>query len=187
MKMYYYYGVMGCSKTANALMAKFNFEEHGKKVLLIKPSIDDRDGKTLVKSRAGLSSEAVVIKPSESVKQVLQSLDTKYEIIIVDECQFLTEAQVDELRCMGNELMSVMCYGLKTDYMGKLFEGSKRLLEVADSFREIKSMCHCGKKAVMNARYRNGKIIYEGEQIDIGGNDKYKALCFDCWNNGVLD
>ncbi len=187
MKMYYYYGVMGSSKTANALMAKFNFEEHGKKVLLIKPSIDDRDGKTVVKSRAGLSSVAVVIKPSESIEQILNNLSERYEIIIVDECQFLTEKQVDELRCLGDNFTSVMCYGLKTDYMGKLFAGSKRLLEVADSFREIKSMCHCGKKAVMNARYRNDQIIYQGEQIDIGGNDKYKALCFDCWNKGMLN
>lgn len=187
MKMYYYYGVMGSSKTANALMVKFNFEEHKKKVLLIKPSLDTRDGKTVVMSRAGLSSTALVIKPNDSIKEILKNQNQQYEIIIVDECQFLTKTQVDELRSLNNSVISVMCYGLKTDYMCKLFEGSKRLLEVADSIREIKSMCPCGKKAVVNAKFVNGRIVYEGEQIDIGGNEKYKALCFDCWLKGKLN
>ncbi len=178
---------MGSSKTANALMVKFNFEEHFRKVLLMKSSLDDRDGKTIVKSRAGLSSEAVLVGPDESIKHVLQKQSQKYEIIIVDECQFLSKFQVDELRSLNDGFICVMCYGLKTDYMCNLFEGSKRLLEVADSIREIKSMCHCGKKAIVNARYRNNKIIYEGKQIDIGGNDKYKALCFECWKDGKLN
>lgn len=186
MKMYYYYGVMGSSKTANALMVKFNFEEHNRRVLLIKPSLDTRAGKTIVMSRAGLSSKALVINKEDSIKEILKNREEKYEIIIVDECQFLTKEQVDELRSLDNGILSVMCYGLKTDYMCRLFEGSKRLLEVADSIREIKSMCPCGKKAIVNAKFINEKIIYEGEQIDIGGNEKYKALCYDCWKKGRI-
>lgn len=183
MKMYFYYGVMGSSKTANALMKRFDFEDHGRNVLLLKPSIDNRDGHFTVKSRAGLSAEAVLIERNKSVRETLEDYK-KAEIIIVDEAQFLTASQVDELRELVNAGVMVMCYGLKTDYMGNLFEGSKRLLEVADSIREIPSMCVCGRKAIMNARFQNGKIIYDGEQIDIGGNEKYKALCYQCWNAG---
>lgn len=181
MKMYYYYGVMGSSKTANALMKKFNFEEHGKKVLLLKPSVDNRDGKTIVKSRIGLSCEATLVEPKSSIFKLLNSLP-KADVIIVDEAQFLTSKQVDELREIVNQGTVVMCYGLKTDFMGKLFEGSKRLLEVSDSIRETQSMCsECGRKAIINARYQDGKVIYSGNQIDIGGNDKYKPLCYKCW------
>ena len=93
---------------------------------------------------------------------------------------------MDELREITNSGTMVMCYGLKTDYMGKLFEGSKRLIELADSIREIQSMCKCGRKAIINARYNGNKIIYDGEQIDIGGNDKYVALCHQCWKKGTL-
>ena len=180
MKMYYYYGVMGSSKTANALMKKFSFEEHGKKVILIKPSIDTRDGKTLLKSRVGISCDALLINPEESINDLLKDHEN-IDIIIVDEAQFLSVSQVNELRNLTLEGIMVMCYGLKTDYMGKLFEGSKRIIELADTIREIPSMCHCGKKAIMNARIQNGKIVYSGNQIDIGGNDKYTAMCYKCY------
>lgn len=186
MKLYFYYGTMGSSKTANALMTKFNMEEHGNKVLLLKPSIDTRDGETIIRSRAGLEAESILVYPDSDIKDILSNYSGKYNGIIVDECQFLTEAQIDQLR-ETNEPMFIMCYGLKTDYMGKLFEGSKRLLEVSDSIREIKSMCPCGKKAIMNARYdKNGNIIYNGGQIDIGGDDMYRALCYDCWKKGKV-
>lgn len=186
MKMYYYYGVMGSSKTANALMTKFNFEEHGKKVILMKPSIDNRDGVTIVKSRIGIEAEAILIGTEASVKEILKD-EPDIDLIIVDEAQFLNARQIDELRDLANLGISVMCYGLKTDYMGHLFEGSQRLLEIADTIREIKSMCKCGRKAIMNGRYVNGKIIYEGDtSIDIGGNDKYIALCHQCWKKGIV-
>lgn len=180
MKMYFYYGVMGSSKTAIALMKRFNFEEHGRKVVLMKPSLDNRDGILTVKSRAGLSANAVLIDVDAKIKDVLNGLKD-VEVIIVDEAQFLSKSQVDELRYIVDHGVMVMCYGLKTDYMGNLFEGSKRILEIADTIREIPSMCECGRKAIMNARVKNGKIIYEGSQIDVGGNDKYKALCHQCW------
>lgn len=180
MKMYFYYGVMGSSKTANALMKRFDFEEHGRKVVLMKSSVDNRDGVFTVKSRAGLSADAVIIEKNSSIKKILSDIKD-IEIIIIDEAQFLNKDQVDELRDLTNSGIMVMCYGLKTDYMGNLFEGSKRILEVADTIREIPSMCECGRKAIMNARYKDGKIVYEGNQVDIGGNEKYKALCYQCW------
>ena len=186
MKLYFYYGVMGSSKTANALMTKFNLEEHDKKVLLMKPSLDNRDGITTVESRAGISAEAVLINEDDNIEDIVNSVD-ELDIVIVDEVQFLKKEQVDNLRnIVDRDIAAVMCYGLKTDYMGNLFEGSKRLLEIADSIREIKCLCPCGRKAIMNARYSDGKIIYSGDRIDIGGNDKYKALCYKCWKDGNL-
>lgn len=185
MKMYFYYGVMGSSKTANALMTKFNFEEQGKKVILLKPSIDNRDGSTVVRSRIGISSNALLIEQNGKIKDTL-ACEKDYDMIVVDEAQFLTELQVNELRELVDEGVFVRCYGLKTDYMGKLFEGSKRLLEISDSIREIKSMCICGRKAIMNARVQDGKILYSGDQIDIGGNEKYRALCYQCWKSGYI-
>ena len=126
MKMYFYYGVMGSSKTATALMKKFSFEEKNRKVVLIKPSIDSRDGKTIVKSRIGLSCEAVTVAPNEKIKNAVANF-APLDVIIVDEAQFLTASQVDELRDLTDSGAMVMCYGLKTDYMGKLFDGTSRL------------------------------------------------------------
>ena len=185
MKMYFYYGVMGSSKTASALMKKFSFEEKNRKVVLLKPSIDNRDGKTIVKSRMGLFCEAVTVTPQGSITEALRGMEP-FDVIIVDEAQFLTAPQVDELRRLTDSGVMVMCYGLKTDFMGKLFEGSQRLIELSDSIREIQSMCKCGRKAIINARYNDDKILYDGEQIDIGGNDKYIALCHQCWEKGSL-
>ncbi len=185
MKMYFYYGVMGSSKSANALMKKFNFEEKGKKVALMKPSIDNREHENIVKSRIGIQCSAIMIHEEQKIYDILKSMSL-IDTIIIDESQFLTKDQVDELRCIVNDGIMVICYGLKTDYMCKLFEGSKRLLEVCDTIREVPSMCKCGKKAIMNTRYSDNKIIYTGEQIDIGGNDKYTALCHKCWIKGTI-
>ncbi|MGI5959482.1 MAG: thymidine kinase [Massiliimalia sp.] len=185
MKLYFYYGVMGSSKTANALMMKFNFEEKGKNVLLIKPSIDTREKGNLVTSRIGISAKAQLLEPQESILELLAQFP-KTEIIIVDEVQFLSSWQIDQLREIADSGIPVFCYGLKTDYMCHLFEGSRRLLEVADTLRELKTMCHCGRKAIINARYQGDQIIYEGSQVDIGGNDKYTALCYQCWKAGKI-
>lgn len=186
MKMYFYYGAMGSSKTANALMTRFNFEDKGKKVVLLKPSIDTRDGADIVRSRAGLSAKALLIEPESHIKDVLPLPAEEYDNIIVDEAQFLSRQQVDELREIVDHGTMVMCYGLRTDFRGLLFEGSKRLMEIADSLREIVTMCPCGRKAIMNARYVNDKIIYDGEQIVIGGNDAYVALCHQCYMKGKI-
>lgn len=186
MKMYFYYGAMGSSKTANALMTRFNWEDKGKKVALLKPSIDNRDGVDIVKSRAGLMAKAILIYPDSTIQEVLPEPVEKYDNLIVDEAQFLSKSQVEELRDIADNGTFVMCYGLKSDFMGNLFEGSKRILELADSLREIVTMCPCGKKAIMNARYSGNRILYEGEQVVVGGNESYIALCHNCYKKGII-
>ncbi len=186
MKMYFYYGAMGASKTANALMTRFNFEDKGKRVALLKPSIDTRDGANIIRSRAGLQAEAILIAPNQKVRDVLPQSPAYYDNIIVDEAQFLTRAQVDELREIVDSGTMVMCYGLRADFKAELFEGSKRLFELADKISEIITMCKCGRKATMNARYSNGKIIYDGEQILIGADEQYIAMCHKCYAKGVV-
>ena len=176
---------MGSSKTANALMKKFSFEERGKKVALLKSSIDNRSGKTTIKSRVGLCSEAIVVNSDGYIKDVISPKD--FDIIIVDEAQFLSASQVDELREMANNGIMIMCYGLKTDFTCHLFEGSKRIIEVCDTIREIQCMCtKCGTKATINAKYQGNKILYDGNVIDIGGEEKYIPLCYKCWKKGEI-
>ncbi len=177
---------MGSSKTANALITKFNYEERGMKVWLIKPSIDVRDGQETVRSRIGLSANASVITPEIDLFEEYQNhLDC--HAIIADECQFFTPLQIDQLRHIVDKLdIPVLCYGLRTDFLTHLFEGSRRLFEVADSITEIKTICSCGKKAIVNARIDGeGKIVTQGGQILLGGNDSYIAMCHSCWENAI--
>jgi thymidine kinase len=182
-KLYFKYGVMGSSKTAQALITKFNYEERGMKVWLIKPQTDSRDGDGIVKSRAGLSSPAYVLPSTENVYQSFGKLADPVDVIIVDECQFISEEQVDQLSMIVIDYnVPILCFGLRTDFRTKMFPGSKRLLEIADSITEIKTICSCGRKATVNVRLDgNGKIITEGEQILIGGNDRYTAMCYQCF------
>ena len=167
-------------------MTRFSWEDKGKKVALLKPSIDNRDGVDIVKSRAGLTAKAILAYPNSKIREVLPAPAEEYDNIIVDEAQFLTKEQVNELRDIADNGTFVMCYGLKADFMGNLFEGSKRILELADSLREIVTMCPCGKKAIMNARYSGNKILYEGEQVLVGGNESYIALCHRCYKKGTI-
>lgn len=185
-KLYFKYGAMGSSKTANALITKFNYEERGMRVWLIKPSIDNRDGVNMVRSRIGLSATAEVITPNVDIFALYQEKQD-LDVIIADECQFLTSAQIDQLRKIVDELdIPVLCYGLRTDFLTHLFEGSRRLFEVADSIQEIKTICECGKKAIVNARIDGeGNVITEGGQILIGGNDSYIAMCHACWKQKI--
>lgn len=187
-KLYFKYGAMGSSKTANALITKFNYEERGMRVWLIKPSTDDRDGANVVRSRIGLSKEAYVVTPSTDLYDTFKSLGC-YHVVIADECQFFTEKQIDQLRRIVDELeVPVLCFGLRTDFLTRLFEGSRRLFEVADSISEIKTICSCGKKAIVNARIDgDGKIVTEGGQILIGGNDSYIAMCHSCWKKAIRE
>lgn len=182
-KLYFKYGVMGSSKTAQALITKFNYEERGMKVWLIKPVTDNRDGEGIIKSRAGLSSPAYMLPFHEDVYQSFLKLPHKVDVIIIDECQFLSEEQVDQLAMVVIDYnVPVLCFGLRADFRTKMFPGSKRLLEIADSITEIKTICSCGKKATVNVRIdENGRIITEGEQILIGGNDRYTAMCYQCY------
>lgn len=182
----FYYGAMGCSKTANALMTRFQYIDKGLKVWLIKPELDTRDDiqhedgsiTALVKSRVGISGEAVVIKANQ---QIIPPTDT--DLIICDEAQFLTETQVDELKAITETYdIPVYCYGLRTDFRTKLFSGSKRLFELSSSVVQLESICSCGKPAIINARFNSkGKIVTAGSQIEIGGDERYKALCYSCW------
>lgn len=185
-KLYFKYGAMGSSKTANALITKFNYEEKGMKVWLVKPSVDVRDGVNAVRSRIGLHAEAEVITPEKDLFEEYQK-HTDCHVIIADECQFFTSKQIDGLRKIVDELdVPVLCYGLRTDFLTKLFAGSLRLFEVADSITEIKTICACGKKAIVNARIdEEGKIVTEGGQILLGGNDSYVAMCHSCWKNAI--
>ena len=182
-KLYFKYGAMGSSKTAQALITKFNYEERGMKVWLIKPSTDNRDGESVIQSRMGLRSEVRVIGKADDILKIFKAEAPDSNVIIADECQFFTKEQIDELRTVTDEFdVPVLCFGLRTDFLTRLFPGSHRLFEVADSITEIKTMCECGRKATVNARIdKNGNIVTEGRQVFLGGNDRYVAMCHKCW------
>ena len=189
-KLYFKYGAMGSSKTAQALITKYNYEENGLKVWLIKPSADTRDGKQILRSRIGLEAEVEVIPPDMDIlARFDETRRGSCNVIIVDECQFLTERQIDELRAIVNDRnVPVMCFGLRTDFQTKLFPGSRRLMELADEIQEIKTMCDCGAKATVNARIdASGHIITQGAQVVLGGNDSYIAMCHKCYVRGIQE
>ena len=187
-KLYFKYGAMGSSKSAQALITKFNYEERGMKVWLLKPAMDNRDGAEVIKSRIGLEAVADSLKDTDSVL-VYFGKQGKVDVIIVDECQFLTAEQIDDLRyIVDNYNIPVLCFGLRTDFMTKLFPGSLRLFEVADSISEIKTICSCGSKAIVNARIDSeGKVVSHGEQVLIGGNESYVAMCHRCWKKALQE
>ena len=189
-KLYFKYGAMGSSKTAQALITKYNYEENGLRVWLIKPSADVRDGANILRSRIGLQAQVEIILPETQVYTLFcETQRGSCDVIIVDECQFLTPAQIDQLRTIVNEdNIPVMCFGLRTDFQTKLFPGSMRLMEVADTIQEIKTICDCGAKATVNARIDGeGHIITEGAQVVLGGNDCYIAMCHKCWIKGIRE
>jgi len=188
-KLYFKYGAMGSSKTAQALITKYNYEENDMKVWLIKPSADTRDGEQILRSRIGLEAKVEVMSPETDIaRRFEEKLDEHYDAVIVDECQFLTEKQIDELRRIVNDHgVPVMCFGLRTDFQTKLFPGSRRLMEVADTIQEIKTMCDCGAKATVNARINDGYIVTEGAQVVLGGNDSYIAMCHKCYIRGIRE
>ena len=182
-KLYFKFGAMGCSKTAQALITKFNYEERNMKVLLMKPAVDVRDGASVIRSRIGLSQDAVAVKEQEDLYRLYEEKYSDRDVIIVDECQFLTPEQVDQLAdIVIDKNIPVLCFCLSTDFTTHLFPGSKRLFEVAESISEIKSVCDCGAKATVNARLDdNGKIVTVGSQVLLGGNDRYVPMCRRCW------
>ena len=188
-KLYFKYGAMGSSKTAQALITKYNYEENDLQVWLIKPSADTRDGVQILRSRIGLAATVEVIPPEADILALFQSNKLgKCNVIIVDECQFLTEAQIDQLRTIVNDHnIPVMCFGLRTDFQTRLFPGSRRLMEVADTIQEIKTICDCGAKATVNARINEGYIVTEGAQVVLGGNDSYIAMCHKCYIRGIRE
>lgn len=188
-KLYFKYGAMGSSKTAQALITKYNYEENDLNVWLIKPSADTRDGVATIRSRIGLEAQCQVITPEMDIHEIFcaQRQDS-CDVIIVDECQFMTMAQIDQLRAIVDQFnVPVLCFGLRTDFQTKLFPGSLRLMELADAIEEIKTMCDCGTKATVNARISDGYIVTEGAQVVLGGNDCYIAMCHRCYVNGIRE
>lgn len=185
-KLYFKYGAMGSSKSAQALITQFNYEELGMTVWLIKPSTDTRDGADLVKSRIGLERHAQIITPDQNIETEYK-LAGSCDVIIADEAQFFTPQQIDQLRTLvDNENLPVLCFGLRTDFQTHFFPGAQRLMELADSITEIKTVCSCGSKATVNARIDcNGNIVTEGAQILLGGNDSYIAMCHRCWKKKI--
>ena len=187
-KLYFKYGAMGSSKTAQALITKYNYEENDMKVWLIKPSADTRDGVTVLRSRIGLEAQCDVMSPETDVFARFQTREGNCHAVIVDECQFLTPVQIEQLRAIVDTYnIPVMCFGLRTDFRTRLFPGSMRLMELADCIEEIKTMCDCGTKATVNARINDGYIVTEGAQVVLGGNDCYIALCHRCYINGIRE
>lgn len=188
-KLHFRYGAMGSSKSAQLLMTKFNYEEKGRRVWLIKPATDTRDGVTIVKSRIGLQAKGDVIKPNEDILKrfMKRCKTTDTDIVIVDECQFLSEDQVLQLRKIVSLYnVPVLCFGLRTDFKCNLFPGSKALFALADEIEEIKSICKCGAKAAVNARLDScGQIITDGAQVEIGGNEKYESMCWRCYHDAI--
>ena len=195
-KLYFRYGAMGASKSANALMVKYNYEEQGKKVLLVKPDKATRDGSTVIKSRIGLQSEAVsftvVRKTVDGYKEKLDGLFSSVQevaaqneksildvdCVIIDECQFLDVLDVYYIEYIVDNMdIPVICYGLRTDFQGQLFPASAQLLAFADYIEEIPTICWCGKKARFNARLEDGRMVLKGIQYKEGGNESYTALC----------
>ena len=180
-KLYFRYGAMGSSKTANAIMVQYNYHERGQKVLMVKPQMENRDGARTVLSRSGLSTECVFMEelPGLPIEE--------YDCVIVDEAQFLTKDQVAFLVHIVDDLnIPVIAYGLRADFQGNFFEGSMWLMAWADTIEEIKTICWCGKKAICNARVFNGKVVKEGDQILLGGNGQYVSLCRKHWRSGEL-
>jgi len=182
-KLYFKYGAMGSSKTAQALITKFNYEERNMKVMFLKPSTDTRDGIDIVRSRIGLSAKAIVVSKEKDLYKMYQEEYQDCKAIIVDECQFLTKEQVDQLAQITIDFnIAVLCFGLRTDFLTHFFPGSMRLMEIAESITEIKMVCDCGAKATVNARLDDaGNVIFQGEQLVLGGNDRYRAMCRKCW------
>ena len=183
-KLYFRYGVMGSSKSAQALITKFNYEEQGMRVWLIKPAADTRYGKDIVRSRIGLEQPGDVITEDMNLFEIFRDREKEFnDVIIADEAQFLTPAHIEQLRdIVDNYNVPVMCFGLRTDFRTKMFPGSARLFELADSVSELKTVCNCGGKAMVNARIDGeGNVITEGAQIMLGGNESYRPMCYKCW------
>ena len=187
-KLYFKYGAMGSSKSAQALITQFNYEEKGMRCWLIKPAVDSRDGADIIHSRIGLARKAQVIKPNDSIGIAYQKAGW-CDVIIADEAQFFSPGQVDELReIVDTADIPVLCFGLRTDFLTHFFPGSRRLMEIADSITEIKTICTCGRKAVVNARLdAEGNVITSGEQVMLGGNESYTAMCHRCWRKKIRE
>jgi len=180
-KLYFYYSSMNAGKSTALLQASYNYRERGMNTIVLAPSLDDRYGQGMVTSRIGLQSEAVSIRPDEDLFTKVSSLKSEKPLhcILIDEAQFLSKQQVLQIGRISDHLdIPVLAYGLRTDFQGEPFEGSKYLLAIADNLKEIKAICHCGSKATMVIRQDpDGNIVTSGESVEIGGNDRYVSMC----------
>lgn len=185
-KLYFRYGAMGSAKTLNLLAVRHNYERQGKQAVLCKPALDDRFGGEAVTSRAGITHPADILL--EADKSLDFSRFENVSCVLVDECQFLTEGLIDQLRELTRQLdIPVICYGLRTDFQTRLFEGSRRLMELADNIEEVKTTCqYCNRKAVFNLRHDSeGRAIVEGPKVLLGGDEHYSPVCYRCYNARV--
>lgn len=187
-KLYFIYGAMGCGKTIDLLKTAYNYEERGQNVLLFTPARDNRVGVGKIKTRVGLERDAIPVTDNMNIYEYVITYHQKIDCILVDEINFLKKKHIDELSDIVDFLdIPVMCYGLRTDFLTSAFDGSKRLLEIADSIQEMKTICECGKKAIINMRISDGKVVTEGEQIFIGGNESYRSVCRRCYKDYVAN
>jgi len=186
-KLYFRYSSMAAGKSLDLLKVAFNYEERGQKVLLFTSKRDDRHGVGVITSRTGLKKDAVAIDDEFNLFEHVEKLADRPDCLLIDEAQFLTKGQVMELTQIVDHLnIPAICYGIRSDYRCEPFEGSMYLMALADSIEEIKTICHCGKKATMNMRVIDGKAVYEGEQIIIGGNESYVAVCRKHFKEGKI-
>ena len=180
-KLYFYYSSMNAGKSTALLQASYNYRERGMNTIVLAPSLDDRYGQGVVTSRIGLQSEAASIQPDEDLFARVSSLMSEKPLhcVLIDEAQFLSKQQVLQIGRISDHLdIPVLAYGLRTDFQGEPFEGSKYLLAIADNLKEIKAICHCGSKATMVIRQDpDGNIVTSGESVEIGGNDRYVSMC----------
>lgn len=180
-KVYFYYSAMNAGKSTLLLQSSYNYRERGMQTLIFTPALDTRAGSGRVKSRIGLEAEAVAFDASDNLLDRVTAAHGRERLscVLVDEAQFLSEAQVRQLTDVADDLnIPVLCYGLRTDFQGQLFEGSRCLLGWADDLSEIKTICHCGRKATMVLRLdASGQPVREGAQVEIGGNDRYVSVC----------
>lgn len=195
-KLRFCYSTMNSGKTLRLLTMAYNFEENNIPFITLKPSADTRDGKNIIKSRVGLKRDCVSVNSNVNIfdavteyNNILKAQLSKLEWILVDECQFLTEKQVEQLANIVDKLdIDVMCFGLRTDFQARLFPGSKRLMELADDIEELKARCKCGRKTIVNARFdENDEIVLDGSQVLVGGNELYTPLCRKCYNKAIKD
>lgn len=189
-KLYFSYSAMNAGKSTLLLQSAYNYEERGMRALLLTSAFDDRSGRGVISSRIGLRREVDAFRPEDDLHALISDrhAERKVDCVLVDEAQFLTREQVWQLARVGDEMrIPVMCYGLRTDFQGKLFPGSETLLAIADQLREIRTICWCGAKATMVARLdADGNVIEEGEQVVIGGEDRYVSLCRRHWSRRQL-
>lgn len=189
-KVYFRYSAMNAGKSTQLLQVRHNYHERGQKTILLKPSVDDRDGPEFIKPRIGGIEAKVdaIVEPEDDVRLVVANLRfDKVDCVLVDEAQFFTKQQILQLCSIADLGTPVMCYGLRSDFRGELFPGSAALMALADDIEELKTICWCGRKATMNARIMNGKVVRDGPQIMIGGNESYVTLCRKHWSDGVFE